>query len=155
MKTFVIIACCTFLFSCKNSNTAKNESKSDTATGNSTTEKAGKACFQLALNRDTFDLRYTRNNDTINGTMRFNYFEKDKSAGTIHGIFSGDTLKLFYDFQSEGKSSVRQIYFKQEEEQLIMGTGDEYTKGDSALLKDPLKVQFNGMIYKKTGCGKE
>ncbi|AHF16973.1 hypothetical protein NIASO_20875 [Niabella soli DSM 19437] len=91
----------------------------------------------------------------MTGTMRFNHFEKDKSTGTIHGGFSADTLKLFYNFQSEGVNSVRQIYLKQVGDQLITGTGDEYIKADSALLKDPLKIQFNGMVYTKVDCAKD
>lgn len=152
---FTVISCCSFLFAC-NSNTASDTSKADTVANRAPVNlTARNACFQLIVKQDTFDINYTRSGDSINGTMRFNPFEKDKSIGTIQGTFSGDTLKLFYNFRSEGTSSVRQIYLKQEDDELITATGDEYTKADSALLKDPSKIRFDGMVYKKTDCAKE
>lgn len=109
-------------------------------------------CFRFVANRDTYDLNFLREGNIIRGSMRFNNFEKDKSSGTIDGTVNGDTLKIFYRFNSEGTLSVRQLYLKQEADKIITGTADEEHRADSAFIKKPSTVTFDGIIYEKINC---
>lgn len=150
-----------FAAGCSSNNTSQNETGNDSSgikkdTGSALVVAPAPLgnCFRFIAKRDTYDLNFLREGDIVRGTMRFNNYQKDKSSGTIEGTVSGDTLKIFYRFNSEGMQSVREIFLKQEGDKIITGTADEEHRADSAFIKKPSTVKFDGTIYEKINCTK-
>jgi hypothetical protein len=85
--------------------------------------------------------------------LTFNNFQKDKSSGSVHGTIAGDTIKLWYDFHSEGMKSVMEVYFRKQNDELLRGLGQMEVKGDSAYLNDHTNIQFSAdQTFKKVDC---
>jgi len=122
IKLFIAAAMVTALYSCSQAN--KSES-TDSATPVKTNEASIKGCYLYTLNRDTFQLAITNNNEkAVEGSLIYNFFEKDDSKGTFTGTYENGILIGEYKFQAEGKSSVRQITFKKTRDGFVEGTGE-------------------------------
>lgn len=144
MRTSLFCLIIAFLVACQdNSEPATNDNTtSDTTASQHPTTSPTDECFRKILSRDTFSLKLTQTANTITGTLIFDNYEKDSSRGTIKGKTSGDTLKLWYDFQSEGTNSVMEIYFKREGDKLIRGIGSIQVKGDTSYFSNPSDIKF-------------
>lgn len=101
-------------------------------------------CYLFTNGKDSISLSYTQENDEIDGWMNYNFFEKDGSIGEIDGKFFGDTLKLEYEFMSEGMISEQQVYFLKKDGKLYRGAGDMKTDNDSMMVySDPKQIKFD------------
>jgi hypothetical protein len=109
-------------------------------------------CYMQILKRDTFAAILQQQQNLVSGRMRFNNYEKDASAGTVSGKLEGDILKLDYTFTSEGMKSVMELYFKYNNGDLIRGTGEMNTKGDTAYFTNLAQIKYDGGEFKKTEC---
>ncbi|WP_226064796.1 hypothetical protein [Kaistella polysaccharea] len=109
-------------------------------------------CYMEASGKDTLFMTLEDNLGTFIGKMRYKNFEKDSSFGTLIGNQNGDTIKLVYNFESEGTTSDREIYFLKKDGQLIEGIGDYETEGSNSTYKSPLKIKFEGHALKQVDC---
>ena len=144
----------------------KETDKNDAATDSTTvlkdsaisTEAATQSlreCYQFVQMKDTISLSYDQNGANVKGQMQFKNYEKDSSKGDVEGIFAGDTLKLDYTFQSEGTTSVREIYLLKSGNSLQMGIGDMEDKAGKMVFSKPKSVKYiKDIVLVKTECKK-
>lgn len=99
-------------------------------------------CYMGVTGKDSVFVNFDDNLGTVTGKMRYKNHEKDSSKGELSGFMSGDTLKLTYEFASEGTTSKRDIFFIQKDGYLIEGIGNQ--KDDNGLMKyaDESKISF-------------
>ncbi|MDH6253871.1 hypothetical protein M2347_003598 [Chryseobacterium sp. H1D6B] len=99
-------------------------------------------CYLGVVGKDSVFASIDDNLGTIAGKLFYKNSEKDSSKGDVSGFKSGDTLKLTYEFQSEGSKSKRDIFFIQKGGTLIEGIGAQ--KEDSGQMKyaDEKKISY-------------
>jgi len=132
-----------------------SQSNSDDSTALNTTDSAAKAplCYQSINNRDTAALTLNIDNEKVTGPLSYNIFEKDKNTGVIAGIVKGDTIIADYTFQSEGTTSIRQVAWLKQDNQLIEGFGDVAEVNGKTQFKDVTKLSFGkSMIFQPIDC---
>ncbi|MFI5129658.1 MAG: hypothetical protein ACHQFX_06695 [Chitinophagales bacterium] len=145
----ILLFTCMVIFGCKNNDSSENaigENNEQKASENSSkTEKAKDpvaGCYMRVLQRDSFTARLERQGDRISGNLRFDNFEKDASSGPVTGVINDNIIRLIYTFQSEGMTSVMEVYFKTRGDDLIRGVGEMITKNDTLYFKNPDDVQY-------------
>ena len=109
-------------------------------------------CYVEATGKDSVFVSLEDNLGTIIGKMRYKNFEKDSSTGDLVGSQNGDTIKLVYTFESEGKISDRQIYFLKKEGNIIEGIGEQKTEGNQSNYVNPTKLKYEGNTLKQVDC---
>lgn len=123
------------LSSCNNNDSSNNETSKTgdekTQPHQNKTTPGLSGCYLRVLKRDTLALSIQQNGTTVTGKLSFDNFEKDGSSGPVTGTIDHDTLKLMYNFQSEGMHSVMEVYFKIEDSALIHGIGEVAAKADT------------------------
>ncbi len=112
-------------------------------------------CYQAVIEKDTITLTVDIN--TVNqfeGELNYSYYQKDKSFGTLLGNVKGDTIYADYTFQSEGKTSVRELVFlKKDLNTYVEGYGEMIETNEKMVFKDKSKIKFDGnVVYKKIDC---
>ena len=133
-----------FIAACQNKTP---EQKIDSlATAPDTAAMADKACYAYINKRDTASLTLTHAGNAVTGELNYNFYEKDKNAGTIAGLVKGDTIIADYTFNSEGTSSVREVIFIKKGEQLAEGYGPMEEKGGKTVFTDKAKVKFGDFV---------
>lgn len=151
---FVIVATIFITTGCTNNEQASGSEK-DTTTSVTVAAPpvAQLECFVYQTSKDTVSLNLTGNSNAVKGNLLYSYFEKDRNSGTLAGQFRGDTLIADYTFNSEGKSSIRQVAFLRTTDGLIEGYGDVEEKDGRMQFKNTSTLNFGGqMILKKTNC---
>ncbi|MEO6683954.1 MAG: hypothetical protein ABIN48_14110 [Ginsengibacter sp.] len=132
-KYFVIFGC--FLAACSSNNSSETTTKiaevQEVPVIDSTSFVGG--CYTAILNQDTSQLllRHKNGAKSISGELEINNFEKDRNKGTLNGEVEGDLIITWYDFQSEGVGSVRQVVFKIQGDTLYEGYGNLDKMGDT------------------------
>ena len=153
MKTLTIFTL-VLLFGCNNAEGETERGGNDSLPKNelpTITQVAG--CYKKATGRDTMFLQIEQSGTEVRGSLTFDNYEKDASSGTVRGTVQGDLVRLWYNFQSEGMSSVSEVYFKKEGSILIFGTGPVETKGDTAYFPQPGSVKYDpGMALSPVNC---
>jgi hypothetical protein len=109
-------------------------------------------CYLQATGKDSVFVSLEDNLGTITGKMRYKNFEKDSSFGDVIGSQNGDTLKLNYTFEAEGKTSEREIYFLRKADNIMEGIGDQKTEGDKSNYADLTKIKYEGITLKQVDC---
>lgn len=110
------------------------------------------SCYFAANGKDSVFVSLDDNLGTITGKMRYKNFEKDSSSGDVMGTQNGDTIKLSYTFQAEGKTSEREIYFLKKNNELIEGIGDHKTEGNKDFYANPNQLKYQGNTLKQIDC---
>ncbi len=108
-------------------------------------------CFRWVSNKDTVDMRIVRTADNVRGKLRYMWYEKDKSNGTIVGVFKRDTLKADYRFQSEGMESFREVVFVRKGNQLVQGNGEMTERKGKMIFSGKLSFE-NSISMVKVEC---
>ncbi|MEO7800918.1 MAG: hypothetical protein ABIR81_02905 [Ginsengibacter sp.] len=128
----------------------------DSADSVSTTapvKSSPQGCYAWQSGKDSAALNLQVAGGQISGTLSYNLFEKDKNKGTITGNIKDDLIIADYTFQSEGMTSVREVVFKIDGENLIEGMGDIDVDGDTARFKSKTELEFNtDRPFIKTAC---
>lgn len=163
MRIFLFIPL--ILLSCNDSanSTEKQSSRQDSdgiihaekEVGNSPGHSlGGKAtCYWQIMQRDTFVAAFSQTGPRVSGKLTFDNYQKDGSSGTVEGKTENDIMKLWYSFESEGMHSVMEVWFKEEGDLLLRGTGEMHVRSDSSYFSDPGAVSFkNGQELKKVDC---
>ncbi|MFV8367987.1 hypothetical protein [Flavobacterium sp. LB2R40] len=114
-------------------------------------------CYRAILKKDTVSLTLNiKNGLLLSGNLSYNFYEKDKSNGTLIGEIKGDTLFANYTFMSEGISTVRQVAFLKQGDAYIEGFGDviDDNKG-KVIFKDTKQLNFDSnLVLSKVNCQK-
>ena len=108
-------------------------------------------CFAGNKGKDSLFLSYEDNLGTISGEISYKNAEKDSSHGDLSGLLDGDTLKVTYTFQSEGKTTDREIWFLKKGNELIEGTATYDASGETYANTKNVKFS-NGYALKNTDC---
>lgn len=145
MKIFVVIIAL-FLFSCQSgqNKNQNNESQQPSTQIQKSPEENIIGCYVSVFGRDTSILKITSTQgaDSVKGTLLVNLYEKDKNEGTFVASVKDGMLSGWYNFQSEGMNSVRQILYKVQSDTLFEGYGPVNEKGDSVLFKEISGIKF-------------
>ncbi|ODS73991.1 MAG: hypothetical protein ABS46_19795 [Cytophagaceae bacterium SCN 52-12] len=155
MKTILIISLLLVTVAC---NPSPKQTTDDTGpAGEDTTRmtiqipKTG--CYVNISARDTVRLKVETFPNVVTGTLRYNFYEKDKNTGEIEGRLMGDTLLADYTFMSEGKRSTRQVIFLVRDSIAIEGYGVMEEKEGKMVFKDIREIDFSeGMKLVKVSC---
>ncbi|RYE24490.1 MAG: hypothetical protein EOP51_07270 [Sphingobacteriales bacterium] len=140
---------------CDNSNNSNKQSITDTAESTivPATQSEGSNCYSYTDNKDTVTMHLSMKGNNAEGTLSYNYFEKDKNTGTISGAISNDTFLGDYTVMSEGTSSVREVVFVKDGETWKEGYGDMEQSGNKVKFKTPRKLDFsNSITLTKVTC---
>ena len=117
------------------------------------TENNVSGCYRTVTGRDTVELTIKQSGSSVKGALRFDNYEKDSSHGTVDGSIKGDTLVLWYDFNSEGMHSVMEIVLHKKGNNLLRAIGPIINKGDTALFKDHTQLSFDEKLtLQKINC---
>ena len=155
MRTTYAILLLTFLFAC---NDAGNNDQTTVDTDSSKQDPPVEPapvydCYRSVLKRDTMVACLLVRGNDVTGRLTFDNFEKDGSSGDVHGTINKDTIKLWYDFHSEGMKSVMEVYFLKDGSKLFRGIGDVATKGDTAYLSDKGAIRYvTTQAFEKVEC---
>ena len=152
IPALVIIAAA--LASCQGGTAKKTQAKIDsTIVSSAQTANDTMYCYQYINKRDTATLSFKQDDHTISGSLGYNLYEKDRNAGTISGVVKGDTIVADYTFQSEGKSSVREVVWLKKGETLVEGFGEVQDVNGKTKFKAINKLTFtDAMVFTKTTC---
>ncbi len=119
----------------------------------STSSLAG--CYTAIHDKDTSELvlQHLGGAESVSGELQITNFQKDKNTGTINGVVKDDLIVGWYKFFSEGKSSVRQIVFKIDGDNLLEGYGDTTINGDTIVFKSIVALNYlNDIPFVKREC---
>ncbi|MCG9791037.1 hypothetical protein [Flavobacterium algicola] len=157
MKTlylFCSVAFITILTSCKNNN-EQELVVAPIATEPAPMETTTKECYQAIIEKDTITLTVDVNSiNEFTGELNYSYEQKDKNFGTLLGNVRGDTIIADYTFQSEGKTSVKEVVFlKKDANTILEGYGHTVDMNGKVAFKDKSNLKFDGnVVYNKIAC---
>ncbi|AKK74267.1 hypothetical protein OK18_18135 [Chryseobacterium gallinarum] len=110
-------------------------------------------CYVGVTGKDSVFASIDDNLGTITGKLLYKNSEKDSSKGDVTGFKSGDTLKLTYEFVSEGKTSKRDIYFLQKDNTLTEGIGDHKEEDGQSKYANEKKISYkDGQKLNTSDC---
>lgn len=146
--TFLLLAAAMFASSCGNTNNGKTALTSDTTSS----QEPLKGCYIAVIKRDTIQLAITEvKGDRINGSLVYNFWEKDRSKGTFTGEYKDGVLLANYTFNAEGTTSERPVVFKRISEGFVEGSGETKTEQNQVVFADLNAIQFGqSYILKRT-----
>lgn len=99
-------------------------------------------CYLGVTGKDSVFVSFDDNLGTLSGKMAYKNSEKDSSKGELFGFKSGDTLKLTYEFASEGTTSKRDIFFIQKDNILTEGIGNQKDENGTIRYADEKKIAY-------------
>lgn len=139
------------LFACQQRTKITGEKdKSDTT---ATIPVGEQSCYAYVKGKDTAHLTLITTGIVSTGELNYKWFEKDRNEGSIEGEMRGDTLVANYNFNSEGKTSVRQVVFLKKGNQFLEGFGEVEEKDGKMQFKDLKRVDFsNPIAFEKVAC---
>ena len=112
-------------------------------------------CYIKIVGKDTIVASFNDNLGTITGKLAYKNNEKDSSKGEISGFKSGDTLKLNYEFASEGTTSKRDIFFIQKNNSLFEGIGELKDNGGQMIYANEKKISYpENQKFELADCNK-
>jgi hypothetical protein len=110
-------------------------------------------CYEMVFKKDSAHLVLEVKDTTVTGTLVFNFAQKDKNRGTIKGVLRNNMIYADYTFHSEGMTSVREVVFKIEDDNLVQAFGDITEKGGKLIFTDKEHLQFQtANPFIKTDC---
>ncbi|SDH87873.1 hypothetical protein SAMN05421846_102367 [Chryseobacterium taeanense] len=159
MKKLILLSLLSvFLINCnkKAEAPAPETAQTDTMTASEKvvdTLTAKSYCYMGVTGKDSVFVSFDENLGTITGKMTTKNSEKDSNKGELYGFKSGDTLKLTYEFASEGKSGNKNdIYFLQTKDGLSEGIGNRDPETGTKYA-DEKKIKYTGgRMLKATDC---
>ena len=117
------------------------------------TDTALSGCFSQVMRNDTALLEVENNKGNVTGVLTYNYYQKDRNDGTIQGEQTGDIIKGWYLFRSEGVMSVRQVSWKINGNELWPAVGDVTEKDDTTVFAQPDKLMYDSAsAFRKIPC---
>ena len=110
-------------------------------------------CYQMTLKKDSAILDLNIQDTTVSGKLNYIFFEKDQNRGTINGVLRNDVIYADYTFESEGKTSVREVIFKISGDTLIPAYGELTLRDNKIIFANKQDLQFNDLHpFIKVAC---
>jgi hypothetical protein len=110
-------------------------------------------CYLFVEGRDSIQMAIRQNGDSVDGTLEFAFYEKDKSRGVMKGRMKGDTLLANYEFTSEGVLSFRDVAFLKRGHAFVLGSGEIVNRGNRDVFKNPSTIEFSDkVVLKNVSC---
>jgi hypothetical protein len=120
--------------------------------GNGSPVAAGPAqCFTWSIGDNTATARLRIEGSQVNGTLEYDYAEKDGSKGKLDGTLNNDIIMAEYTFVSEGQESVMEVVFKLQGNKLIQGYAEMEEQSGKLVFKDGVKLSFQN-TFVRTDC---
>ncbi|MBC7407022.1 MAG: hypothetical protein H7339_01410 [Arcicella sp.] len=147
MKNTSIIALIFLIFASCNQEKKQESTKTEVKTIQTET------CYQHTKDSSTIKLKIVIKDNIVTGDLIYDYYQKDKSQGTIKGEIKSDTLFANYKFMSEGIESVREVVFLKTLNGWVEGYGEIDDKDGKVTFKNRNKITFdNNALLKQTDC---
>jgi len=144
---WLIIALASVVTACQNNQDTQKDQETVTA---SVTQQS---CYTYIKNRDTASLTTLMSGHIVTGELTYKLFEKDSNKGSIKGEMRGDTLFADYQFNSEGRQSIREVAFLQKDGKLVEGYGEVVERDGKVMFKDHAGLKFgDGIAFTKINC---
>lgn len=132
---------------------SETNKKAELPVGNNISQINLPGCYEMSISKDTARMKINIDGNQVSGDLEYKRFEKDSNKGTFSGTFTEGIIDGWYNFQSEGLISVRQVIFKSEGEALLEGYGDVEQKGDTVYFKYPQTLKYeDDHPFKKITC---
>lgn len=149
--SFLIISCSKKVE--ENKNVVNSDSLTETNSTVIDTLGSKSFCYLGVTGKDSVFVSIDDNLGTVTGRMRYKNSEKDSSKGDLTGLKSGDTLKLTYEFASEGTKSKRDIFFIQKDGTLLEGIGNQKDENGQMKYSDEKKIVYkDGQKFEAVDC---
>lgn len=154
LKNTGLLGLLLFAGACNNNGKSSPEINSDTVVNNTAVvDSVSSGCYSQIIQRDTSLLQIEQKGSTATGTLSYNIYQKDRNDGTLQAEVTGDIIKGWYLFKSEGIISVREIAWKINADELWPATGEVIQRNDTTLFAQPDKLKFdNSRPFKKVAC---
>lgn len=159
MKKYILVSSLLLLImSCNkkveaNNTIAESDSLTDTTATVIDTLGSKSFCYLGVTGKDSVFVSIDDNLGTVTGKMRYKNSEKDSSTGELTGFKSGDTLKMTYEFASEGTTSKRDIFFVQKDGNLLEGIGNQKDENGQMKYADEKKIVYkDGQKFETADC---
>ena len=130
-KSYLFFVLICLLVGCKPNK--KNENKAELTIG----------CYGYAKAGTKITFQITRTDPLVQGTLIYDWAEKDRSSGSFNGNFDNGLILGTYTFISEGIESSREIAFKVKDSTLIEGYGDVTAAGKITTFKNVDNLSFD------------
>lgn len=112
-------------------------------------------CYGWAIAGDTATLQLSIAENRVTGNLIYDWSEKGRNSGSLQGVLQDSLIVANYTYQSEGRTSVREVVFKIKADSLIEGFGDAHTKRERSKYKNQDQLQFHDdRPFVKGVCGK-
>ena len=155
LKSIGLLSWFLFAGACNNNGKSSAEINPDTATNTTTiaVDSLSSGCYSQIIERDTSLLQIEQKGNTVNGTLSYSIYQKDRNDGTLQADVTGDIIKGWYLFKSEGIVSVREVAWKINADELWPATGEVIQRNDTTLFAQPDKLKFDSSRpFKKVAC---
>lgn len=143
------------LFACNSPQTSNTGTDSTTGTTSPAKDSipSGSACYMKTVGKDTFLLQLIINDDQVAGKLDYNFYEKDKSSGTLTGTLKDNILRASYSYQAEGMNNHRPVVFKVMKDQVYEAQADSFDgMGVPVFSTADSQLKFDPTPYKKQDC---
>ncbi len=142
MKAMYLLAVLILTWSCKQ--TANQEKE---------TFPVQPGCYGYAEKGSKITFQITRVDPLVQGTLIYDWAEKDRNSGSFNGSFENGMILGTYTFISEGIESSREVAFKVRDSALIEGFGETQSAGKMTTFKNVDALNFNsGLELIKDHC---
>lgn len=155
MNKLLLIAGVLIITGChsNNSDTVGNNSSDSIGNKAGTGVSIDTTCYAYTNHRDSILMNIVTVGNSINGTLSYSYFQKDKNTGTIVGNINNDTLIAEYNFMSEGIQSARDLVFVKKNNAWMQGYGEMIEDGNKLKFKDRGNLIFDTLnLLQETNC---
>ncbi len=155
MNKLLTIASVLIITGCQsnNSDTVANNSSGSIVNKEGITESIDTICYAYTNHRDTILMSIVTVGNSVNGSLSYSYFQKDKNTGALAGSIYDDTLIAEYNFMSEGMQSKREVVFVKKNNTWMQGYGEMIEDGNELKFKDRSNLIFDTVnLLQKTNC---
>ncbi|MGO4910751.1 hypothetical protein [Leeuwenhoekiella sp. W20_SRS_FM14] len=99
-------------------------------------------CYGYDREGTTITFRILRVDPLVQGTLIYNWAEKDRNSGSFEGTLDDDIILGTYTFISEGIESTREVAFKIDDTVLLEGFGEVTNVGTTTVFRDKASLKF-------------
>ena len=99
-------------------------------------------CYGYDSEGTTITFRILRVDPLVQGTLIYNWAEKDRNSGSFEGTLDDVIILGTYTFISEGIESTREVAFKIDDTVLLEGFGEVTNVGTTTVFRDKASLKF-------------
>ena len=110
-------------------------------------------CYLMVSGSDSARLNLKINGAEASGELLYLWKEKDRNTGSFTGTITDTIIAGNYRFQSEGKTSVRELVFLVKKDTLIEGTGIVDVSSDTVRFRSRSEIRFDSnLVFVRSEC---